>query len=87
VVSSFADSSALPYFRTEADSPEHHEESARSYTKSKGWLVKEVYNLAGQSGKAVMQHAEAKRMMNQKRYEERQREKGDAEPNEPTALF
>ena len=29
------------------DSPEHHEERARSYAKSKGWEVKEVYNLAG----------------------------------------
>ena len=45
------------------DSPEHHEERARSYAKSKGWQVKEVYDLAGQSGKAVMQHPEAERMM------------------------
>jgi site-specific DNA recombinase len=45
------------------ESPEHHEERARSYVKSRGWQVKEVYDLAGQSGKAVMQHPEAKRMM------------------------
>jgi len=45
------------------DSPEHHEQRARSYAASRGWLVKEVYDLAGQSGKAVMQHPEAKRMM------------------------
>jgi site-specific DNA recombinase len=45
------------------ESPEHHEERARSYAKSKGWQVKEVYDLGGQSGKAVMQHLEAKRMM------------------------
>ncbi len=45
------------------ESPEHHEERARSYAKSRGWNVKEVYNLAGQTGKAVMQHPEAKRMM------------------------
>ena len=45
------------------DSPEHHEQRARSYATSRGWLVKEVYDLAGQSGKAVMQHPEAKRMM------------------------
>lgn len=44
------------------DSPEHHEERARSYAKSRGWNVIEVYDLAGQSGKAVMQHPEAKRM-------------------------
>jgi site-specific DNA recombinase len=35
----------------------------RRYAKSRGWQVKELYNLAGQSGKAVMQHPEAKRMM------------------------
>src|SRR5436853_7045164 len=45
------------------ESPEHHEERARSYADSRGWQVKEVYDLAGQSGKAVMQHPEAKRMM------------------------
>ncbi|MDB6019605.1 MAG: Site-specific recombinase [Pedosphaera sp.] len=49
--------------QAEGDSPEHHEQRAQSYAQSKGWQVKEVYNLAGQSGKAVMQHAEAKRMM------------------------
>jgi site-specific DNA recombinase len=45
------------------ESPEHHEERARSYAKSKGWQVKELYDLAGQTGKAVMHHPEAKRMM------------------------
>jgi site-specific DNA recombinase len=49
--------------QAQGDSPEHHEERARSYAKSRGWEVKEVYDLAGQSGKAVMQHPEAKRMM------------------------
>ena len=49
--------------QAQGDSPEHHEERARSYAKSRGWQVKEVYDLAGQSGKAVMQHPEAKRMM------------------------
>ena len=49
--------------QAKGESPEHHEERARSYAKSRGWRVKEVYNLAGQSGKAVMQHPEAKRMM------------------------
>src|SRR5580704_3440519 len=49
--------------QAQGDSPEHHEERARSYAKSRGWTVKEIYNLAGQSGKAVMQHPEAKRMM------------------------
>lgn len=49
--------------QAQGDSPEHHEERARSYAKSRGWNVKELYNLAGQSGKAVMQNSEAKRMM------------------------
>src|ERR1700753_311767 len=49
--------------QAQGDSPEHHEERARAYAKSRGWDVKEVYDLAGQSGKAVMQHPECKRMM------------------------
>jgi site-specific DNA recombinase len=49
--------------QAKGESPEHHEERARSYAKSRGWQVKEMYDLAGQSGKAVMQHPEAKRMM------------------------
>jgi site-specific DNA recombinase len=49
--------------QAKGESPEHHEERARSYAKSRDWQVKEVYDLAGQSGKAVMQHPEAKRMM------------------------
>ncbi len=49
--------------QAQGDSPEHHEERARNYAKSRGWNIKEIYNLAGQSGKAVMQNAEAKRMM------------------------
>src|SRR5580704_3433090 len=49
--------------QAQGDSPEHHEERARSYAKSRGWQVKEVYDLAGQTGKAVMQHSQAKRMM------------------------
>ena len=49
--------------QAKGESPEHHEERARSYAKSRGWEVKEIYDLAGQSGKAVMQHPEARRMM------------------------
>ncbi len=49
--------------QAKGESPEHHEERARSYAKSRGWQVKEIYDLAGQSGKAVMQHPEARRMM------------------------
>src|SRR5882757_7062410 len=49
--------------QAQGDSPEHHLERAKSYASARGWTVKEVYNLAGQSGKAVMSNPEAKRMM------------------------
>jgi site-specific DNA recombinase len=49
--------------QAQGDSPEHHLERAQSYASARGWTVKEVYNLAGQSGKAVMDHPEARRMM------------------------
>jgi site-specific DNA recombinase len=49
--------------QAQGDSPQHHEERARAYAKSRGWQVKEVYDLAGQSGKAVKDNPEAKRMM------------------------
>ena len=45
------------------ESPEHHEKRARYYAESKGWNVVELYNLAGVSGKAVLEHPEAKRML------------------------
>src|SRR5262249_24511838 len=45
------------------EAPEHHLERAKAYALARGWKVLEVYDLAGQSGKAVMDHAEAKRMM------------------------
>jgi len=45
------------------ESPEHHEHRARSYAKSRDWQVKEMYDLAGISGKSVMGHPEAKRML------------------------
>lgn len=49
--------------QAQSDSPEHHEQRARQYAQSRGWQVKEIYDLSGQSGKGVMQHSEAKRMM------------------------
>lgn len=49
--------------QAQGDSPEHHELRARSYAHAKGWRVREVYDLAGVSGKTVMEHAETKRMM------------------------
>lgn len=45
------------------ESPEHHEKRARAYAEAKGWDVAEVYRLDAVSGKAVMGHAEAKRML------------------------
>ena len=45
------------------ESPEHHEKRARMYAEMKGWHVAEVYRLDGVSGKAVMGHPEAKRMI------------------------
>lgn len=45
------------------ESPEHHEKRARLYAEVKGWAVVEVYDLAGVSGKSVLEHPEARRMM------------------------
>lgn len=45
------------------ESPEHHERRGRAYAEAKGWHVATVYRLEGVSGKAVMGHAEAKRML------------------------
>lgn len=45
------------------DSPEHHEASARQYAQSRNWNVVTVYHLEGVSGKSVMDHPEAKRML------------------------
>src|SRR5580693_1626864 len=45
------------------DSPAIHEARARAYAAARGWIVREVYDLAGVSGKSVMAHAEARRMM------------------------
>jgi site-specific DNA recombinase len=49
--------------QAQGESPQHHEQRARYYAQSKGWDVKEVYDLAGVSGKSVMEHPEAKRML------------------------
>jgi len=45
------------------DSPEHHEKRARGYADAKDWDVVSIYHLEGVSGKAVMEHAETKRML------------------------
>ena len=49
--------------QAQGESPEHHEERARAYAKLMGWEVKTVYHLEAVSGKAVMHHHEAKRML------------------------
>jgi site-specific DNA recombinase len=45
------------------ESPLHHKMRAESYAASRGWEVREIYHLEGISGKSVMEHPEAKRMM------------------------
>jgi len=45
------------------ESPKIHEERAKHYAEAKGWNVVTIYNLAATSGKSVMQHSEAKRMI------------------------
>jgi site-specific DNA recombinase len=49
--------------QAQGESPKNHEERARLYAQAKGWGVKEIYDLAGVSGKSVMDHPEAKRML------------------------
>ena len=45
------------------ESPEHHEKRARYYAESKEWNVITVYHLEGVSGKSVLAHPEAQRML------------------------
>ena len=49
--------------QAKGESPEHHEARAREYAKFNGWAVKEVYDLAGVSGKTVTEHPQTKRML------------------------
>src|ERR1019366_546838 len=49
--------------QAQGDSPEHHKIRASEYAKFHGWNVHEIYDLAGVSGKTVIEHPEAKRMM------------------------
>jgi site-specific DNA recombinase len=49
--------------QAKGESPEHHKARAVEYAKWNGWDVKEVYDLSGVSGKTVMDHPEAKRML------------------------
>lgn len=45
------------------ESPEHHERRARAYAEMKEWDVITVYHLEAVSGKSVMEHPEAVRML------------------------
>ena len=49
--------------QAQGDSPQHHEQRAREYAKFNDWMVVEVYDLAGVSGKTVMEQPECKRML------------------------
>jgi site-specific DNA recombinase len=49
--------------QAKGESPEHHEKRARAYAEAKGWKIREVYHLEAVSGKSVMGHPEAKRML------------------------
>ena len=49
--------------QVETDSLQHHEMRAKAYAESKDWNVVEVYNLSGVSGKTVIDHPEAQRML------------------------
>ncbi|HUL44055.1 MAG TPA: recombinase family protein [Bacteroidota bacterium] len=46
------------------DSQEHHEKRARAYAEAKAWNVVEMYRLDAVSGKSVIGHPEAVRMLN-----------------------
>ncbi len=49
--------------QAKGESPQHHEERARAYAKLNDWDIVTVYHLEGVSGKSVMLHPEAQRMM------------------------
>ena len=49
--------------QAKGDSPATHKARAEQYAQFNGWTVAEVYDLSGVSGKAVMDHPEAKRML------------------------
>src|SRR4029079_15445936 len=49
--------------QAKGESPEHHEARGRMYAEAKGWTIVTVYHLEGVSGKSVMGHPEAKRML------------------------
>lgn len=50
--------------QAKGESPEHHEKRGKMYAEVKGYDVIEVYHLEATSGKSVIDHHEAKRMLN-----------------------
>lgn len=49
--------------QAQGESPQNHEKRARMYAEVKGWKVVAVYDLCGVSGKTVLDHPEARRMV------------------------
>jgi len=49
--------------QAKGESPEHHELRAKMYAEVKDWEVVEVYHLEAVSGKTVLHHPEAQRML------------------------
>jgi len=49
--------------QAQGDSPQHHELRARGYAEAKQWQVVELYDLSGVSGKSILDHPEAVRML------------------------
>ncbi|MCB1130133.1 MAG: recombinase family protein [Verrucomicrobiae bacterium] len=49
--------------QVEGESPERHEQRARAFVEAKGWEVVATYRLDAVSGKSVIQHHVAKRML------------------------
>lgn len=49
--------------QAKGESPEHHKRRAHSYADAKGWEVVDLFDLSGVSGKSVMNHPEAERML------------------------
>lgn len=49
--------------QAQGESPEHHEHRARQYAEFRNYDIAEIYHLEAVSGKAVIDHPEAQRMM------------------------
>lgn len=49
--------------QVKGDSPEHHEQRARTYAEFKDWNVVTVYRLDALSGKSILEYPETKRML------------------------